>query len=72
MELPKLLFCKAAALPEAMFGRLFPKHRTLLQTADIDRPAECAATNFIDRGKRSERGRPIPIPAGEPCAEYRG
>jgi len=37
------------AVAEAMFGRLFPKHRTLLQTADIARPAECAATNFIER-----------------------
>jgi hypothetical protein len=36
LELPKLLFCRGRGLyPEAIFGRLFPTYRTLLQTAEI-------------------------------------
>ena len=36
LEFPKLLFCRGRGpYPEAIFGRLFPTHRTLLQTAEI-------------------------------------
>ena len=48
-------------------------HRTLLQTADIVRPAECAATSLIERHKRGERNRAIAAAVrclsveGDPC-----
>ena len=35
-----------------IFGRLFPTHRTLLQTAEIARRLKSAGTSFIERRKR--------------------
>ena len=52
LEFPKLLFCRGRGrYPEAIFGRLFPTHRTLLQTAEIARQPKSAGKSFI-RGAR--------------------
>jgi hypothetical protein len=70
LELPKLSFCKGADLTGGDIWPPLPTHRTLLQTADMVRPAEYAATSFIERQKRGERGRLIA--AAVRCLSRRG